>query len=128
MSIVNTDAPLTINTKINSSLSIHIDFLDSLFSPYCIEWPGAVLLVEMLECIKAWSKSCPFTLIRSSFLLNSHVESFFKCKALKKTAVSFRLLYALPGPCGLSISHLMSSSCLVYTKNSCDFQSEIHDC
>lgn len=74
----------TLNHKYlqNSSLSVHIHFLNSLFPPYCIECQGLCSLVENM----LWSLS--FHPHQVSFLLNSHGKSFFKCKALKETAMS----------------------------------------
>ena len=121
------DAALIINTQINSRLSANIEFMVSLFPPCCVECPGAVFLgrkVRVCEDV-LWSLSFHPDLV--SFPLDSLIalNPFKNVRPLKETAPVFcKLLSALPGPCGLSISWLMSSSWLTDTKNSCDFQRE----
>lgn len=119
------NAALIINIKINSRLSANTGFgvpVSSLL--YGVS--RAVLMAEKLECVRICSWACPaLTWSVSPLILWLPWTHFKMYSPLKETGPVFcKLLCALPGPCRLSISCLMSCSWLTDTKNSCDFQGE----
>lgn len=124
MTIVNTDAPLIINIiKSSISLSVHKDFLVTLFPPCCTEWPGAMLpggTGRVCESMLYHLSCCPRQV---SFPLNSHGEPFFKCKALENDNPCLRQALVCLARTLRAFNKSFEEFHLVGRyKNSCDFQ------